>query len=63
MKAIRDFFKRYDLMMNGRSKELRLSKEEATELASAIGQLMAKKMDKDAAEEDDEIVIDGGGFD
>ena len=62
MKAIRDFYKRYDLMMAGRSKELRLSREEATELASAIGQLMAKKMDKDEQEDDDDFIISGGDF-
>lgn len=60
MKAIREFYKRFDQMANGRSKEMRLSFDEARDLASAIGQLMTRKLEADEAGKSDEIVISGG---
>ena len=60
MKAVRNFIKRFDTMANNRSKEMRLSFEEARELMSAISYLMSKKLENN--ESDDEYTMDGGTF-
>lgn len=54
---IKKFYKRLEQV--GRSKEIRLSIEEARELGIAISKLMAKTIEK-TSDNSDEIVITGG---
>ena len=53
------FLSRVKQMQTGRSKEMRMSYEEAQALAVAIAQLLVKEVAK--AEKDDGLVIISGG--
>lgn len=64
--TITKFMARVKAASQGRSKDVRLSLEEAQELVSAIGELMAAKISQleehTKPVEEIEIKIDGGGF-
>ncbi len=60
--AIESFFARTKQMQTGRSKEMRMTYEEAQALALAIGQLLVKEAKANAKEETGPLIISGGSL-
>lgn len=61
MEAINAFFDRVKKMQVGRSKEMRMTYDEAHKLSLDIAQLMAKKIKLDD-DEPTQVIISGGGL-
>lgn len=59
---IESFLARVKLMTKSRSKELRLSLEEATMLAANVGELLAEIAKSNQKEEVVNVVMTGGDF-
>ncbi len=60
--AIIEFHARVTKMATGRSKEIRMTYEEALELANAIGELSAKLVKANEANSANDTIITGGSF-
>jgi hypothetical protein len=60
--AITDFLARVDKMATSRSKEMRLTYEEANGLSVAIAQILVKRVDEKLVNEEGGIVISGGAL-
>jgi hypothetical protein len=59
LEPVNAFLERVKSMQNGRSKEIRMTYEEANKLALTIAQLLTEKVK--AVEPDDGIVVISGG--
>lgn len=62
MIAIDNFLNRVKKMTTGRSKEMRLSYEEANLLSVEIGMLLNKRLDEMSERANDSVIISGGSL-
>lgn len=62
LQSVNIFLDRVHKMQVGRSKEMRLTYDEAFKLSLAIAQLMAKKLEHVKESEPTQIIINGGSL-
>lgn len=62
LRAVQDFHQKVHVMNSSQQKELRLSSQEAKNLAAELSQLTALLVELQSDQTDYSVVIAGGGF-